>query len=545
MKTVKLRVIKDFEDGELKFKKGQIIDVDEKHHTVYIKMGVVKYIKDKKTKKPSKKEVKNLNKEAKRLRESQKKIKGVTETKHKATKEEFTPSEKNIVTEPILNNSDPKWLIIRETTRLPNKQELEMIVKGEEVDWLKEKSFKTVDPNQWQCKKCGGVVQSEKQPDICSVCERASSFERITKSINPDLWTLPRWKDIPVEELDMLGVYDEMIKLTKKTIIFSDEIYYKIFVLWIISSWKRDSWNTVGFLIFRGLISSGKTRALDLIRELGYRMIHTSGITFAAMLRVSHNYGAGVLIDEIDNKIDYRTESGRAMIDFLKPSYRKGSTYTVAHKDDQDETKTYKNFGLKAFAGEKGGYDAAMFSRAIDFQMEQDYPEIDDLDNVNDEFSRLRTILLNYRYKTNDPPKLKDVEGLKGRDREIFSPLIRTCEHIGIKTDDILEFIQTTTKEKQDEMKNSDEYLILLTIKNFSQGTLDDAPETISYSNISKECGWSGDSETDQKKRQKLGYIFKKKLILKTRRRNNGMVLLLNDSKNMRKLAMLYRRYHL
>ena len=44
MKTVKLRVIKDFEDGELKFKKGQIIDVNEKHHTGYIKMGVVEYV---------------------------------------------------------------------------------------------------------------------------------------------------------------------------------------------------------------------------------------------------------------------------------------------------------------------------------------------------------------------------------------------------------------------------------------------------------------------------------------------------------------------
>ncbi len=50
MKTLKLQVIEDFEDGDLKFKRGQIIDVDEKHHTVYIKMGVVKYVEKSKIK---------------------------------------------------------------------------------------------------------------------------------------------------------------------------------------------------------------------------------------------------------------------------------------------------------------------------------------------------------------------------------------------------------------------------------------------------------------------------------------------------------------
>jgi P4 family phage/plasmid primase-like protien len=39
MKTVQLRVLKDFTDGDLKFKEGQIINVPE-NHTVYIKMGV-------------------------------------------------------------------------------------------------------------------------------------------------------------------------------------------------------------------------------------------------------------------------------------------------------------------------------------------------------------------------------------------------------------------------------------------------------------------------------------------------------------------------
>jgi hypothetical protein len=228
--------------------------------------------------------------------------------------------------EPIINSGNPKWLVIKKEETIPvvPGKTAEQSIK-EPMDPEIKITFTSKEAGLWQCKKCGAAIQSDKKPDVCSACERASSFERLTKNINPDLWTLPKWEDMPVEDLDMIGVYDDMMRVVKQCIVFSDEIYYKLFVLWIISSWKRECWDAIGFLIFRGLISSGKTRALDLIRELGYRMIHTSGITFPAMLRVSHNHGAGVLIDEIDNKVDRRTESGRDMIDFLKPSYRKGN----------------------------------------------------------------------------------------------------------------------------------------------------------------------------------------------------------------------------
>jgi hypothetical protein len=200
---------------------------------------------------------------------------------------------------------------------------------------------------------------------------------------------------------------------------------------------------------------------------------------------------------------------------------------------------------LKAFAGESGGYDEAMFSRATDFQMEQDYPEIDELEDVEDELSRLRTLLLNYRYKTDDPPKLDDGFSLRGRDREIHSHLIRTGMHIGIETNDIIDFVELIKKEKIEETKNTDEWAVLNAIKQLENvQTLVDAPESIPYSDICDQCGWDKDTKEGQKKRQKLGYIFKKKLILKTKRKTGGTVLLLNDPKNTRKLKGYFRRYH-
>jgi len=396
------------------------------------------------------------------------------------------------------------------------------------------------EPSLWKCKRCNVLIQSEKKPFFCDTCGRETIFDIITDTIDPDLWKLPLWKDIPLEDLDLQNTFIDILQTIKQCIIFPEEIQYKIFTLWIISTWKNGCWDTIPFLIFRGLVESGKTRALDVIRELGYRTIHASGISIKAIFRFGDVYGANILLDEIDNKIDHRTESGREMIDYLKPSYKKGSYYYAADREDPKKIQKYKNFGFKAFAGEKGGYDQAIFSRSIDFQMEQDYPTVTELKSLDMDFATFRTILLNYRYKTVDPPELPETVKLKGRDREIYSCIIRTAMSIGIEYDDITDYIIATQQEKQDESESSDEYQILKIIRNFEhQPTLDDAPETISYADIAEELGW------EEKKRQKLGYIFKKKLILKTKRMNKGSVVLLNDPKNIRKLKSLYRRFKL
>lgn len=455
--------------------------------------------------------------------------------------------QKDIATikEPVYNSNNPKWLIVKQVPVINDNRPAKDIIKNpKEPEY--EIVFDIQDPNIWRCKKCEGTFYDSGIPDECLLCNRMSKFERVTENIDEELWKLPRWEDIPIEDLDMLGLFDDMVRLFRRIIIFPEDIYYKLYVLWIISTWKSELWETVCFLVFRGLVESGKSRGLDICRELCYRMFHCSGVSFPAMVRVTDRWGAGVLIDEIDNKVDIRTESGRAYVDFLKPSYRRGAKYVTAHLENQDDVKKYKNFGFKAFAGEKGGMGEALFSRSIDIQMEQAYPEVNELKEVQDEFDRIQTILLNYKYKTNEPPELPVDCFLKGRDREIFSCIIRTAMHIGIDTTDIYDFIKSRRQEIIDDLQESDEYLILRAIKNLENAsTLDDAPEALDYGDIARDVGWDPDTEFGKKKRQKLGYIFKKKLQLKTKRRKQGCVLLLNHPTNERKLKNLYRRYGL
>lgn len=93
--------------------------------------------------------------------------------------------------------------------------------------------------------------------------------------------------------------------------------------------------------------------------------------------------------------------------------------------------------------------------------------------------------------------------------------------------------------------RNTAEWEVLHAIRGGEENEkLIDASEEIRYSEIIRRLGWE-DIEIDGKVKspnQRLGYILKK-LQLKSRHKTGGTVLLLNDSKNNRKLKYLYRRY--
>jgi DNA-directed RNA polymerase subunit RPC12/RpoP len=446
--------------------------------------------------------------------------------------------------EPVLNkNGEPCWLVRK--TDFVSDSNLNKTMKDiiKENKPLKEKSTFNLRPmGLWRCLKCGAeALSNDKEPIACSECDfKNIHFERVTEIVNPDLWKFPKWKDIP--DFDMKQTYYDIINLIKKCLIFVDDIQYKIFTLWIISTWKIESWESVGFLIFIGLIDSGKSKALDILKELSWRMINAgSGVTFPAMVRSTHFYGAGILLDEIHDKLTNKTEKGQDLIDFLKPSNRRGSKYIVADKENPKKILSYNNFGFKAFAGEHI-FDRAIISRSIIFEMEQDYPEIQKIKQVQDMYDNLQTKLLNYRYKTGDPPDLPPDFQLKGRILEIFESIIRTGMHIGIDVEDVIQHAKKIKQDEVDSLNNTVEWIILNIIKNEEcNEKLFDAPEEISYYDILSKMNW----EQNRKNAQRLGYIFNKKLNLKTKRKNTGTFLMLNEPKNKRRLKYLFKRYGL
>lgn len=456
------------------------------------------------------------------------------------------------ILEPVRNDKGELCWLVNEgnqpiSSNLKNKSIKKIVEENKPIKY--KTIFGLKSEGLWQCRRCKTTIQSspnkplECPPTDQGGCGRSSDFDSITDIIKDDienLWKIPIWKDIPQEDINILDVYHNLNELTTKCIIFPEVIFYKIYNLWIISTYHNGIWETVGWPLFIGLPDSGKTRALDFISEIGYRMVHGgSGISFPAMVRASHYYGAGILIDQADSKFNEHTETGREMRDFICPSYRRRSKYVVAHKEDQKKVIAYNSFGFKAL-GTIRGLDWQITSRCIPFLMERDFPDIQKLSSIQNDLDIIQTQLLNYKYKFDPPSDLKQDIGIKGRIREIFESIIATGKHIGIDVSDIIKFAQDMEKEKEEELVGTIEWEILKAIKGSEENEkLFDAPEEISFKDICFSIGWEYDGKTSQK----LGYIFNKKLLLKTKHKTHGTILLLNEPKNDRRLKYLYTRY--
>jgi len=454
--------------------------------------------------------------------------------------------------EPVIFEGNLGWLIREKKKVGRDLKEISVknVLSGEDNQPIREiYAYKVIPQNMWRCLKCGAEIQSNRDgpPLECyegqGGCGRKGPFEQVTESINPDLWKIPTWKDIPPEKLEMKQVFENTIKLIKKLLIFQKEIEYKIYTLWIFSTWKLEAWDTVGFPAFIGMPDSGKSRALRIMHELAYRASKSAGVTQAAIPRLCHYHNVTLLIDEAHNKLNPKTESGSKLLDFVKDSYKRGSVYIVSDNNDQQKLVVTRNFGFKAFAGEKT-FNPALLTRSLVFWMDKAEPEIAKLSYVENELDEIRTALLNYRFKTGNPPDLGNEFVLKGRVREIFESIIATGIHIGIPVDDIIEFAKNRSEEEFEAIKDSVEYEILTILKEgqdlpFSESEID----RLNTDTILTKLEWdNGDGKEIWRNKQRLGYIIKN-LGLRTKRTSEGRFLYYRE--NEERLNQLYRRFKL
>ncbi len=461
--------------------------------------------------------------------------------------------------EPVLNDHTPKWLYVSRKYEMPkDDSDISRMLNGGNDERCFDIKFNIKESGMWICCRCGAEMQSIGNPPLECLeskggCGKKTNFKQETNEINTDLWKLPIWKDD--KDLNMFEVYDELLKIWKRCVVFPEEIFYKIFTLIVISTWKTGYWTSFGFPILLGDPDSGKTRVLDLMRELGYRMIHSAGTTFPAMVRATHFHQAGLLIDEASDRLNPKTESGREMLNFVKPSYREGSRYTAADNNDPEKINSYRNFGFKAFAGERS-FTASLISRSITVIMQQADPEIPELYYIQDELNNLQTKLLNYRYKTGPPTDLGMDFVLKGRLREVFGPIISTAMHIGRPYEDIIDFALNIKKEQQEDLIGTLENDILKIIKGSEekQTTIDgqlleDAPEYIYYKDLLEKLYpeidvLDGKEKVEEKrnKGQQIGYAIRR-LRLKTKKLHGQNIIPLNNKQNINRLKYLYRKY--
>jgi hypothetical protein len=180
--------------------------------------------------------------------------------------------------------------------------------------------------------------------------------------------------------------------------------------------------------------------------------------------------------------------------------------------------------------------------------MDKGEPEIPKLSYVKTELEYLKTKLLNYRYKTGDPPDLGKDFILKGRTREIYESIIATGQHIRIETQDIIDHALIREKRIEQELQDSTEHEILRIIKEHEELPIEEWSkiDIIPLSEMIQKIEWTeNDAKEKRKNYQRLVYILKN-MGLQTRRSTDGQkILQTTTTENDSRLKRLYKRYKL
>lgn len=228
----------------------------------------------------------------------------------------------------------------------------------------------------------------------------------------------------------------------------------------ILLSYLQHKVKTVPYIAKIGAPESGKTRSNSLIAWLAYRPLMAVNMTAANIYRY---YGkklqaAGTIVhDEID---DGDIDKDKAMLSIYNAGYKYGAKVPRIGGEHQERQDYWNCFGIKWFSGTELPYSKTFRSRCIVQNFMQGQPERIDITDEDEEiFRSVRKSLLILRM-LKGADKLPPVKTqLKGRSRELYSPLLAVVQ--GTKWYDILhnQFTALDEKRKEDDRESKQAYI--------------------------------------------------------------------------------------
>jgi hypothetical protein len=133
------------------------------------------------------------------------------------------------------------------------------------------------------------------------------------------------------EDPDLL---DDLIAFIKRHVWIPEEGYYTVLASWAIDTWIHDFMETSPRLIFFATTRSGKTRALNTLRELSYHGLDMSSPTQATMFRLIEAFHPSLFIDEYQ---DLHQDVMPLIGSIFKLGFQEGGEVPRCD-DDQDRT---------------------------------------------------------------------------------------------------------------------------------------------------------------------------------------------------------------
>ena len=388
----------------------------------------------------------------------------------------------------------------------------------------------------YKCMKCGEekVSTSGQKPVLCG-CNNKTFQALFPTDLQKPVW-MPPEKPVETEPYD---IYSNLIEFYQDHLVLREQEYH-VLAAWTMASWLVDDFQTCPYIACIAPMSSGKTQVLEAIRQTAYRAYNVASVTPAAIFRAIEAWQLTLCIDEAEHQMNSNTESGQAIYACLLAGYKRGVGAMRAEKQNDDWLPTsFDLFSFKAFSGTKIVLPT-LASRSIEFRLRKARPPVDLF--TNSEGTRLRNMLLWFRFKNLGKLRISYPESDDGRIRELYAPLFTVAKLLTRDVrENLLKMLNETIITKKADDQQSSEADIVRAIDELSgrdPGTITGECVFVYLRDLLDELGWG----TEKSSSTRLGKILKA-MGINSRHTRQGSVIDLFDADNETQLKYLMERY--
>jgi len=264
----------------------------------------------------------------------------------------------------------------------------------------------------------------------------------------------------PLEYESENQLFKDVVAYTFKHLDLLNPASYHVFAGFIFSTWINELFDFTPYLGFYGREAVGKTRALEVLKELCFRSWFTSGLTTATLFRLVEKFNPTLLLDESEF---LTAQERRELISLLNAGQRRGITVPRMTGEKFEKVEWFSVYSPKCIAGTEQ-LKKTTSSRMITFTMTRNTRDVPRIVN-KEKGLKLRNQLLTWRFhkisqlkdslsfKEKVAPtfelkattEYKELEPLSGRTYELFYPLYHSAP---TGKTDILQFANELEKIK-------------------------------------------------------------------------------------------------
>jgi hypothetical protein len=241
------------------------------------------------------------------------------------------------------------------------------------------------------------------------------------------LWLLP---GIPADYGSAQELFDELVDFGKYHHELRDNRSYEVLACFELMTWRVEEFHVVPYIDFLGPKGTGKTRGLELLRQLTYRGWLVTHPSPAVVFWVVDRYAPTLLADNYEF---WPKETRRDLDGLFNAGYRRDMVVPRRPREGEGngaELLVYRTFSPKALAGTREPVDS-LASRCITIRMSRNQSE-KPIEIDAKWGATLRSKLLSYRFHQLESMNARTNEELPimnryGRVGEIFLSLLEVA----------------------------------------------------------------------------------------------------------------------